>query len=78
MMAGVYSVSNITLNGSLLPFSNLTPVLWTVTGFPTSPGFVRVDPANRRRHHQQWLAGTFRSDRMSPGVTAIVPAQITG
>ena len=49
MMAGVYSVSNITLNGSLLPFSNLTPVSWMVTGFPTSPGFVRVDPANPRR-----------------------------
>ena len=48
-MAGVYSVSNITLNGSPLPFSNLTPVSWTVTGFPTSPGFVRVDPANPRR-----------------------------
>ena len=48
-MAGVYSVSNITLNGSPLSFSNLTPVSWTVTGFPTSPGFVRVDPANPRR-----------------------------
>ncbi|HEV2437879.1 MAG TPA: DUF5060 domain-containing protein, partial [Verrucomicrobiae bacterium] len=48
-MAGVYSISNITLNGSPLSFSNLTPASWTVTGFPTGPGFVRVDPANPRR-----------------------------
>jgi hypothetical protein len=48
-MAGTYSVSNITLNGSPLSFSNLSPASWTVTGFPTSPGFVRVDPANPRR-----------------------------
>ena len=48
-MAGTYSVSNITLNGSPLSFSNLSPASWTVTGFPTSPGFVRVDPVNPRR-----------------------------
>ena len=48
-MAGLYSISNITLNGSPLSFSNLSPASWTVTGFPTSPGFVRVDPANPRR-----------------------------
>jgi hypothetical protein len=48
-MAGTYSVSNITLNGSPLAFSNLSPASWTVTGFPTSPGFVRVDPTNPRR-----------------------------
>ena len=48
-MAGLYSISNITLNGSPLSFSNLAPASWTVTGFPTGPGFVRVDPANPRR-----------------------------
>src|SRR6516162_9052651 len=48
-MAGTYSVSNITLNGSPLSFGNLSPSSWTVTGFPTSPGFVRVDPTNPRR-----------------------------
>jgi len=48
-MAGVYSVSNITLNGSPLSFSNLSPASWTVAGFPTGAGFVRVDPANPRR-----------------------------
>lgn len=47
--AGVYRISNITLNGSPLSFSNLSPASWTVNGFPTSPGFVRVDPANPRR-----------------------------
>jgi hypothetical protein len=48
-MAGVYSISNITLNGSPLSFSHLVPASWTVTGFPTSPGFVQVDPTNPRR-----------------------------
>ncbi|MGA9776981.1 MAG: DUF5060 domain-containing protein [Limisphaerales bacterium] len=48
-MAGVYSISNITLNGSPLSFGNLSPASWTVTGFPTSPGFVGVDPTNPRR-----------------------------
>src|ERR1700690_1571388 len=48
-MAGVYSISNLTLNGSPLSFSNLSPASWTVTGFPTSPGFVQVDPTNPRR-----------------------------
>jgi hypothetical protein len=48
-MSGVYSVSNISLNGSAVSFSNLQPASWTVTGFPTSPGFVRVDPADPLR-----------------------------
>lgn len=48
-MAGVYGISNITLKGSPLSFSNLQPASWTVTGFPTSPGFVQVDPTNPRR-----------------------------
>jgi hypothetical protein len=48
-MAGTYSVSNITLNGSPLSFSNLSPSSWTVTGFPISSGYVRVDPTNPRR-----------------------------
>jgi hypothetical protein len=48
-MAGVYSISNITLNGSPLSYSNLSPGSWTVTGFPASLGFVQVDPTNPRR-----------------------------
>jgi len=48
-MAGVYSISNVTMNGSPLSVSNLQPTSWTVTGFPTSPGFVQVDPTNPRR-----------------------------
>ncbi len=47
-MPGLYSVSNITLNAAPLSFSSLAPSSWTVTGFPTSPGFVRVDPASAR------------------------------
>ena len=48
-MPGIFSVSNITLNGSALSYANLQPALWTVTGFPTGAGHVRVDPANPRR-----------------------------
>ena len=49
MMAGVYSISNVMMNGSPLSVSNLQLTSWTVTGFPTSPGFVRVDPTDSRR-----------------------------
>ena len=48
-MPGVFSISNITLNGSALSYASLQPALWTVTGFPTDTGYVRVDPANPRR-----------------------------
>ena len=48
-MAGIYGISNITLNGSPLAFNNLQPSSWTVTGFPTGAGYVQVDPANPRR-----------------------------
>ena len=48
-MPGVYSISNVTMNGIPISVSNLQPTSWTVTGFPTSPGFVQVDPANPRR-----------------------------
>ncbi len=48
-MAGVYSISNITLNGSALAVSNLQPASWTVAGSPTDAGFIRVDPSNPRR-----------------------------
>jgi hypothetical protein len=48
-MAGVYSISGVTLNDSPLSVSNLQPASWTVTGFPTSAGYVRVDPNNPRR-----------------------------
>ena len=48
-MAGVYSISNVTMNGTPLAVSNLQPASWTVTGFPAGAGFVQVDPANPRR-----------------------------
>ncbi|HTY87730.1 MAG TPA: DUF5060 domain-containing protein [Candidatus Acidoferrum sp.] len=47
--AGIYSISNVTLNGNSLAVSNLQPTSWTVAGPPTDAGFVRVDPANPRR-----------------------------
>jgi hypothetical protein len=48
-MAGTYSVSGVTLNGGTISVTGLTPSLWTVTGFPTSAGYVRGDPTNPRR-----------------------------
>jgi Domain of unknown function (DUF5060) len=48
-MAGTYSVSGVTLNGSPISVTGLTPSSWTVTGFPTSAGYVRVDQTNKRR-----------------------------
>ena len=49
MLAGAYSITGVTMNGSPLSVSNLQPSSWTVTGFPTGAGFVQVDPANPRR-----------------------------
>lgn len=48
-MAGTYSISGVTLNGSPISVTGLTPPLWTVTGFPTSAGYVRVDSTNPQR-----------------------------
>ena len=48
-MAGFYSISNVTMNGTPLSVANLQPASWTVTGFPTSAGYVLVDPTNPRR-----------------------------
>jgi hypothetical protein len=48
-MAGAYSITNVTLNGSPLTVANLQPASWTVTGFPTGSGYVQVDPTNPRR-----------------------------
>jgi hypothetical protein len=48
-MAGFYSISNVTMNGTPLSVSNLQPTSWTVTGFPASAGYVLVDPTNPRR-----------------------------
>ena len=48
-MAGVYSVSRVTMNGNSLAVSNLQPASWTVAGSPTDPGFIQVDPSNPRR-----------------------------
>ncbi len=46
---GIYLVSAITLNGQPATISNLEPANWNVTGWPSSAGFVRVDPANPGR-----------------------------
>ncbi len=48
-MAGTYSISGITLNGSPITVSNLQPASWIVAGPPTDAGFIRVDPSNPRR-----------------------------
>jgi hypothetical protein len=48
-MAGTYSINGVTLNGSPISVTGLTPPLWTVTGFPTSAGYVRVDSTNPQR-----------------------------
>jgi hypothetical protein len=49
MQTGSYSIHSITLNGSPLTVSNLSPAYWTVTGFPVRRGFVSVDPSYPRR-----------------------------
>jgi len=46
---GVYQVAGVTLNGQPLAVSNLQPAAWTISGTPTGPGFIRVDPANPNR-----------------------------
>ncbi len=48
-MAGVYSVSGVTLNGSPISVGFLQPASWTIAGPPTDAGFIRVDPSNPRR-----------------------------
>jgi hypothetical protein len=48
-LAGTYTISSITLNGSTLSVSNLQPGSWIVAGPPTGAGFIRVDPSNPRR-----------------------------
>jgi len=48
-MAGVYSVTQVAMNGTPISVSNLQPTSWTVAGSPTDAGFIRVDPSNPRR-----------------------------
>jgi len=48
-MAGTYSVSGVTLNGSPISVSNLQPSSWVVAGPPTDAGYIRIDPSNPRR-----------------------------
>jgi hypothetical protein len=48
-MAGNYWVTGVALNGSPITVNNLQPTNWNITGFPTSAGYVRVDPRNLRR-----------------------------
>jgi len=48
-MAGIYQVTGVALSGSPITVNNLHPTNWTITGFPTSAGYVRVDPRNLRR-----------------------------
>lgn len=46
---GNFAVTGVTLNGSATSISNLSPTNWVVSGAPTSPGFVQIDPANTNR-----------------------------
>lgn len=46
---GHHFIAAITRNGAPLPVTSLAPTNWFVSGPPTGPGFVRVDPANPRR-----------------------------
>jgi hypothetical protein len=49
ILAGVYQVNGMTLNGQPVAVSNLQPSSWTVSRPMGSAGFVRVDPANTNR-----------------------------
>jgi hypothetical protein len=48
-MPGIYQITGVTLNGSTISVGSLQPSSWVVSGFPTSPGFVSVDPANTNK-----------------------------
>ncbi|HWX20342.1 MAG TPA: DUF5060 domain-containing protein [Candidatus Binatia bacterium] len=48
-LAGIYQVAGVNMNGLPITVANLQPASWTVAGTPTSPGYVRVDPANTNR-----------------------------
>jgi hypothetical protein len=48
-MMGVFTITNITLNGQTIAAGNLQPSFWLVAGPPIGPGFVRIDPNNPRR-----------------------------
>jgi hypothetical protein len=49
LMAGVFAMAGVTLNGSPISVGALQPSSWSVAGQPYSPGFVRRDPANPHR-----------------------------
>ena len=46
---GQYQITGITLNGSPVAFTGLTLTNWSLTGPPTGPGYIRVDPTNSKR-----------------------------
>jgi hypothetical protein len=48
-LPGLYQVAEVTLNGQPITPVSLQPASWTISGLPTGPGFVRVDPANTNR-----------------------------
>ena len=48
-MAGNYQVAGVALNGSPIAVNSLQPTNWSITGFPTGAGYVRVDTRNLRR-----------------------------
>ncbi len=48
-LPGLHQITGLTLNGQPLAAANLQPASWTVSGWPTGPGSVRVDPANTNR-----------------------------
>ena len=45
---GLYQATGVTLNGQAIQTS-LQPASWMVSGNPTGPGYVRVDPANTNK-----------------------------
>ena len=62
-MAGAYSVSGVTLNGSAIVAGNLQPGAWTVAGPPTDAGFVRVEAYVDGVHQTRGLANVVIETR---------------
>ncbi|MGH7967938.1 MAG: DUF5060 domain-containing protein, partial [Limisphaerales bacterium] len=47
--SGTYQIVGVTLNGQPASVVNLEPNSWAVSGWPSSAGFVGVDPSNPSR-----------------------------
>ena len=48
-LPGRYQIVGITLNGQAASATNLQPGSWQVSGWPSSPGFLGIDPSNPTR-----------------------------